>query len=234
MRKIALILMLSLTMMVMVACGRTSSSTNRSTSSMTSSLSSTQQTRDDAVLNAERLIPEQTAALVLYYRDAHMPGANDYDYSADMENNDQGATVKIYDKGAVPWGEGPSTKTYPKDAKVLYTIKLTSKSDEDGERLNSTYYTIVGNKVYYANSSNGICKTGVTLAEMVTYAKTHGEVNRVLKVAKNTKIIDMRGKVTLTDKDGLTTQQLGTLVALLKKPDWFKVCLLYTSDAADD
>ena len=159
MRKIALILMIPLTMMVMVACGRTSSSTNRSsTSSMTSSLSSTQQTRDDAALNAERLTPEQTAALVLYYRDAHMPGANDYDYSADMENNDQGATVKIYDKGAVPWGEGPSTKTYPKDAKVLYTIKLTSKSDEDGERLNSTYYTIVGNKVYYANSSNGIRK----------------------------------------------------------------------------
>lgn len=223
MRKIALILMLSLTMMVMVACGRTSSSTNRSsTSSMTSSLSSTQQTRDDTALNAERLTPEQTAALVLYYRDAHMPGANDYDYSADMENNDQGATVKIYDKGAVPWGEGPSTKTYPKDAKVLYTIKLTSKSDEDGERLNSTYYTIVGNKVYYANSSNGIRKTGVTLAEMVTYAKTHGEVNRVLKVAKKTQIVDMRGKVTLTDKDGLTTQQLGTLVALLKNSDWFK------------
>lgn len=115
MRKIALILMGSLTMMVIVACGRTSSSTN----SMTSSLSSTQQTRDDAVLNAERLIPEQTAALVLYYRDAHMPGANDYDYSADMENNDQGATVKIYDKEAVPWGEGPSVKTYPKGAKVL-------------------------------------------------------------------------------------------------------------------
>ncbi|MCI6761660.1 MAG: hypothetical protein MR599_02045, partial [Lactobacillus johnsonii] len=68
----------------------------------------------------------------------------------------------------------------------------------------------------------GIRKTGVTLAEMVTYAKTHGEVNRVLKVAKNTQIIDMRGKVTLTDKDGLTTQQLGTLVALLKNPDWFK------------
>ena len=53
MRKIALILMLSLTMMVIVACGRTSSSTNRSTSSMTSSLSSTQQTRDDAALNAD-------------------------------------------------------------------------------------------------------------------------------------------------------------------------------------
>lgn len=222
MRKIALILMLSLTMMVMVACGRTSSSTNRSTSSMTSSLSSTQQTRDDAALNAERLTLEQTAALVLYYRDAHMPGANDYDYSADMENNDQGATVKIYDKEAVPWGERPSAKTYPKDAKILYTIKLTSASDEDGDRLNSTYYTIVGNKVYYANSSNGIRKTGVTLAEMVTYAKTHGEVNRVLKVAKNTQIIDMRGKVTLTDKDGLTTQQLGTLVALLKNSDWFK------------
>ena len=66
MRKIALILMLSLTMMVMVACGRTSSSTNRSTSSMTSSLSSTQQTRDDAALNAERLTLKQTAALVLY------------------------------------------------------------------------------------------------------------------------------------------------------------------------
>lgn len=222
MRKIALILMLSLTMMVMVACGRTSSSTNRSTSSMTSSLSSTQQIRDDAALNAERLTLKQTAALVLYYRDAHMPGANDYDYSADMENNNQGATVKIYDKGAVPWGEGSSAKTYPKGAKVLYMIKLTSKSDEDGDRLNSTYYTIVGNKVYYANSSNGIRKTGVTLAEMVTYAKTHGEVNRVLKVAKNTKIIDMRGKVTITDKDGLTTQQLGTLVALLKNPDWFK------------
>lgn len=95
--------MLSLTMLVMVACGRTSSSTNRSsTSSMTSSLSSTQQTRDDAALNAERLTSEQTAALVLYYRDAHMPGANDYDYSADMENNDQGATVKIYAKEAVP------------------------------------------------------------------------------------------------------------------------------------
>lgn len=222
MRKIALILMLSLTMMVMVACGRTSSSTNRSTSSMTSSLSSTQQIRDDAALNAERLTLKQTAALVLYYRDAHMPGANDYDYSADMENNNQGATVKIYDKGAVPWGEGSSAKTYPKGAKVLYMIKLTSQSDEDGDRLNSTYYTIVGNKVYYANSSNGIRKTGVTLAEMVTYAKTHGEVNRVLKVAKNTKIIDMRGKVTITDKDGLTTQQLGTLVALLKNPDWFK------------
>ena len=222
MRKIALILMLSLTMMVMVACERTSSSTNRSTSSMTSSLSSTQQIRDDAALNAERLTLKQTAALVLYYRDAHMPGANDYDYSADMENNNQGATVKIYDKGAVPWGEGSSAKTYPKGAKVLYMIKLTSKSDEDGYRLNSTYYTIVGNKVYYANSSNGIRKTGVTLAEMVTYAKTHGEVNRVLKVAKNTKIIDMRGKVTITDKDGLTTQQLGTLVALLKNPDWFK------------
>ena len=222
MRKIALILMLSLTMMVMVACGRTSSSTNRSTSSMTSSLSSTQQIRDDAALNAERLTLKQTAALVLYYRDAHMPGANDYDYSADMENNNQGATVKIYDKGAVPWGEGSSAKTYPKGVKVLYMIKLTSKSDEDGDRLNSTYYTIVGNKVYYANSSNGIRKTGVTLAEMVTYAKTHGEVNRVLKVAKNTKIIDMRGKVTITDKDGLTTQQLGTLVALLKNPDWFK------------
>lgn len=222
MRKIALILMLSLTMMVMVACERTSSSTNRSTSSMTSSLSSTQQIRDDAALNAERLTLKQTAALVLYYRDAHMPGANDYDYSADMENNNQGATVKIYDKGAVPWGEGSSAKTYPKGAKVLYIIKLTSKSDEDGDRLNSTYYTIVGNKVYYANSSNGIRKIGVTLAEMVTYAKTHGEVNRVLKVAKNTKIIDMRGKVTITDKDGLTTQQLGTLVALLKNPDWFK------------
>ena len=222
MRKIALILMLSLTMMVMVACGRTSSSTNRSTSSMTSSLSSTQQIRDDAALNAERLTLKQTAALVLYYRDAHMPGANDYDYSADMENNNQGATVKIYEKGAVPSGEGSSAKTYPKGAKVLYMIKLTSKSDEDGDRLNSTYYTIVGNKVYYANSSNGIRKTGVTLAEMVTYAKTHGEVNRVLKVAKNTKIIDMRGKVPITDKDGLTTQQLGTLVALLKNPDWFK------------
>ena len=222
MRKIALILMLSLTMMVMVACERTSSSTNRSTSSMTSSLSSTQQIRDDAALNAERLTLKQTAALVLYYRDAHMPGANDYDYSADMENNNQGATVKIYDKGAVPWGEGSSAKTYPKGAKVLYMIKLTSKSDEDGDRLNSTYYTIVGNKVYYANSSNGIRKTGVTLAEMVTYAKTHGEVNRVLKVAKKTQIVDMRGKVTITDKDGLTTQQLGTLVALLKNPDWFK------------
>ncbi|MBB1099252.1 hypothetical protein H5R88_03880 [Limosilactobacillus sp. WF-MT5-A] len=222
MRKIALILMLSLTMLVGVACGRTSSSTNRSASKMTSSLSSTQQTRDDTGLNAERLTPEQTAALVLYYRDAHMPGANDYDYSADMENNDQGATVKIYDKKAVPRGEGPSTKTYPQGATVLYTIKLNSGSNEDGTHLNSTYYTVIGNKVYYANGSDGIRKTGVTLNEMVTYVKVHGEVNRVLKVAKNTKIVDMRGKVTITDKDGLTTQQLGTLVGLLKSPDWFK------------
>ena len=56
---------------------------------------------------------------MLYYRDAHMPGANDYDYSADMENNNQGATVKIYDKVQCH-GRGSSAKTYPKAPKFIH------------------------------------------------------------------------------------------------------------------
>ena len=93
-----------------------------------------------------------------------------------MENNDDqgGAAVKICDKGAVPLGKGPSTKTsILRTPRVLYTIKLTSKSNRRWRaRLNSTYYTIVGNKVYYANSSNGIAKNRRnTRWEMVTCTK---------------------------------------------------------------
>ncbi|WP_302117140.1 hypothetical protein [uncultured Limosilactobacillus sp.] len=221
MKKIALIMSLSFIILVMGACGRTNSVTKTS-SDTTSSLSSSQQVKDDVSLNAAQLTPEQTAALVLYYGDAHMPGADNYDYSANMEKRNQGAVVKIYDRKAVPQGEGPTDKSYPEGAKELYTVKLTSGTNENGHRLNSIYYTIVGKKIYYADSRGSIRKTGVTLNEMVTYAKTHGEVNRILNVAQNTQIMDMRGKVTVTDKDGLTTQQLGTMVALSKYPDWFK------------
>ena len=58
---------------------------------------------------------------------------------------------------------------------------------------------------------------------MVAYAKQHHAVSRIMNVANNTKVQDMRNQSTPTNNShNLSTQQLGTLVALYQEPDWFK------------
>lgn len=178
-----------------------------------------------ASLNANQLTPKQAAALVLYYGDAHMPGAKQRDYSSHMAASGQGAVVKIYDKDMVPKGEGPLYKTYPDGASLLYSVKLTQGAGRRNGHLDSIYYTIAGNKFYFEDSDAGINSTGVTAKQMVAYAKQHGGVSRVLNVAGNTKIQDMRVSGLSSQSNAtndLSTQQLGTLVALYAQPDWFK------------
>lgn len=224
MNKIALGIAIPLVAWTLTACGNNSNQQDDSQNSV----SSVQTAKASSELDANQLTPKQTAALVLYYGDAHMPGANHNDYSANMAKSGQGATIKIYEKDNAPKKERP-IYDYPDGAGLLYVIKLTNAADNNGKQLNSIYYTIANDKIYISDGDGGFSSEGVTPAEMVSYAKKHDGVQRVNNVAQSTKLLDMRSTSSTTtssstkgnDQD-LTTQQLGTLVALYKAPDWFK------------
>ncbi|MEY8442215.1 hypothetical protein AALA17_06220 [Lactobacillaceae bacterium 24-114] len=213
------------------ACGSkdsqssSSSSTTNQSSQVTAKNSSTQTA---TTLDADKLTPAQTACLVMYYGNNHMPGADSNNYTANMAKSGQGATVKIYDKDNVPKGEGPLYKSYPDGASVLYNVKLTNTdSDNDGHTINQIYYTIANNKFYLEDSDAGIQPDGVTASKMVAYAKEKGAEKQILNVAKNTKVVDKRGSSSSSSNSSsnsskLSTQQLGTLVAIYQMPDWFK------------
>lgn len=97
MKKSTLIIIL-LAMMILIACGNRQQDKAVNSSSIASSLSSSAVSKasESAKLTVKKLTPEQTAALVLYYGDAHMPGAMTNDYSANMEKDGQEAIVKVY------------------------------------------------------------------------------------------------------------------------------------------
>lgn len=228
MKKLGLIIATPLLALTLAACGNTNNNNSASSSNNTkiakkssSGTSATTTTSNSSTLDPAHLTPAQNAALVLYYTGEHMPGADQNDYSKDMEVSGQGAVVKIYNKDSVPKGEGPLYKDYPDGAELLYYVKLNQKDSEHG--IDSTYYTIAGNKTYISDSDAGISPDGVTKAEMVAYAKQHHAVSRIMNVANNTKVQDMRNQSTPTNNShNLSTQQLGTLVALYQEPDWFK------------
>lgn len=228
MKKLGLIIATPLLALTLAACGNTNNNNSASSSNNTkiakkssSGTSATTTTSNSSTLDPAHLTPAQNAALVLYYTGEHMPGADQNDYSKDMEVSGQGAVVKIYNKDSVPKGEEPLYKDYPDGAELLYYVKLNQKDSEHG--IDSTYYTIAGNKTYISDSDAGISPDGVTKAEMVAYAKQHHAVSRIMNVANNTKVQDMRNQSTPTNNShNLSTQQLGTLVALYQEPDWFK------------
>ena len=228
MKKLGLIIATPLLALTLAACGNTNNNNSASSSNNTkiakkssSGTSATTTTSNSSTLDPAHLTPAQNAALVLYYTGEHMPGADQNDYSKDMEVSGQGAVVKIYNKDSVPKGEGPLYKDYPDGAELLYYVKLNQKDSEHG--IDSTYYTIAGNKTYISDSDAGISPDGVTKAEIVAYAKQHHAVSRIMNVANNTKVQDMRNQSTPTNNShNLSTQQLGTLVALYQEPDWFK------------
>lgn len=228
MKKLGLIIATPLLALTLAACGNTNNNNSASSSNNTkiakkssSGTSATTTTSNSSTLDPAHLTPAKNAALVLYYTGEHMPGADQNDYSKDMEVSGQGAVVKIYNKDSVPKGEGPLYKDYPDGAELLYYVKLNQKDSEHG--IDSTYYTIAGNKTYISDSDAGISPDGVTKAEMVAYAKQHHAVSRIMNVANNTKVQDMRNQSTPTNNShNLSTQQLGTLVALYQEPDWFK------------
>ena len=228
MRKIGLVIVTSLLAVTLAACGNTNSDNSASSSNNTkiakkasNGNGASTATSSSSTLDPAHLTPAQNAALVLYYTVEHMPGADQNNYSKDMKISGQGAVVKIYNKDSVPKGEGPLYKDYPDGAELLYYVKLNQKDSEHG--IDSTYYTIAGNKTYISDSDAGISPDGVTKAEMVAYAKQHHAVSRIMNVANNTKVQDMRNQSTPTNNShNLSTQQLGTLVALYQEPDWFK------------
>ena len=228
MKKIGLIIATPLLALTLAACGNTNSDNSASSSNNTkiakkasNGNGASTATSSSSTLDPAHLTPAQNAALVLYYTVEHMPGADQNNYSKDMKISGQGAVVKIYNKDDVPKGEGPLYKDYPDGAELLYSVKLNQKDSEHG--IDSTYYTIAGNKTYISDSDAGISPDGVTKAEMVAYAKQHHAVKRIMNVANNTKVQDMRNQSTPTNNShNLSTQQLGTLVALYQEPDWFK------------
>ncbi|MCH3922935.1 Lreu_0056 family protein [Limosilactobacillus sp.] len=229
MKKLTLAVCLSMAVLTLSGCGQNSHKTaaTSSSSAVSKTQSSSSSRTDSASLDADHLTPQQNAALVMYYRNAQMPGASKHDYSADMKLAGQTATVKIYDKDSVPKGVGPLYKSYPDGAQLLYSVKLQNNHGNDGKHFDSTYYTIAGDKVYYEDADAGISTNGVTSAEMVDYAKSHGGVDRVLNVAKGMKVVDLRGQnssseSTAKNSQDLSPQQLGVLVALYQSPDWFK------------
>lgn len=179
MKKLILGFMAIGVVLTLSACGNSSSqssssssTTNQSSQVMAKSGSSTQTV---TTLDTDKLTPAQTACLVMYYGNNHMPGADSNNYTANMAKSGQGATVKIYDKDNVPKGEGPLYKSYPDGASVLYNVKLTNTdSDNDGHTINQIYYTIANNKFYIEDSDAGIQPNGVTASEMVAYAKEKG------------------------------------------------------------
>lgn len=194
MKKLTLAFCLSIAAITLAGCGKSSQSEQSSSSSSTASstVSTSQQAHSNSTtsstnstnsLNPDKLTPAENAALVMYYRDAHMPGGNERDYSADMGNAGHEAIVKIYNKDDVPKGDGPLYKNYPNGAQLLYSVKLNN-GRQDGGHLDSVYYTIAGDKVYYADSDAGISAEGVTPAEMVDYANSHDGVKRILNVAR--------------------------------------------------
>ena len=222
MKKLGLIIATPLLALTLAACGNTNNNNSASSSNNTkiakkssSGTSATTTTSNSSTLDPAHLTPAQNATLVLYYTGEHMPGADQNDYSKDMEVSGQGAVVKIYNKDSVPKGEGPLYKDYPDGAELLYYVKLNQKDSEHG--IDSTYYTIAGNKTYISDSDAGISPDGVTKAEMVAYAKQHHAVSRIMNVANNTKVQDMRNQSTPTNNShNLSTQQLGTLIVYCK------------------
>lgn len=92
----------------------------------------------------------------------------------------------------MPKGEGPLYKNYPTGASLLYSMQLNTGIKNNGKHIDALYYTIAGNKFYLEDSDAGINADGVTVSEMVAYAKKHGGVARVLNVAQNTKVKDLR------------------------------------------
>ncbi|WP_267201014.1 Lreu_0056 family protein [Limosilactobacillus kribbianus] len=227
MKKLVSMLAIPLVALTLTACGNSHNQQATSSSKATTTKSSSQSTASRQGLDPANLTPQQNAALVLYYTGEHMPGAKQNDCSAHMAEQGQGAVVKIYNKDDAPKGTGPIYKTYPDGAQLLYSIILNHGVEGTKKnKIDATYYTIAGDKVYTADSDGGINKDGVTASEMVAYAQKHHGVDRVLNVAKNTKVEDLRNQTTTADnggsQQGLTTQQLGTLVALYAHPDWFK------------
>ena len=190
MRKIGLVIVTSLLAVTLAACGnahtsKSSSSSNHKKVAEKAANSTTMNTSNNSTLDPNQLTPAQNAALVLYYTGEHMPGADQNDYSKDMDVSGQGAVVKIYNKDSVPKGEGPLYKDYPDGADLLYYVKLNQKDSE---------HAIAGNKTYISDSDAGISPDGVTKAEMVAYAKQHHAVKRIMNVANNTKVQDMRNQ----------------------------------------
>ena len=211
----------------LTACGNKSSQSSSSSSTQSSQVATKKSSSSATTLDVDHLTPAQTACLVLYYGDNHMPGASSNNYTANMEKSGQGAVVNIYNKDNVPKEDGPLYKTYPDGASVLYNIKLTNTDGNDnGRTLNKIYYTFANNKFYIEDSDAGIQPDGVTASEMVAYAKKEGAEKQILNVAQNTKVVDKRNTSSSNSNSSnsskLTTQQLGTLVAIYQNPDWFK------------
>lgn len=227
MKKILLGFMAVEAALSLTACGNKSSQSSNSSSAQSSQVATKKSSSSATTLDADHLTPAQTACLVLYYGDNHMPGASSNNYTANMEKSGQGAVVNIYNKDNVPKEDGPLYKTYPDGASVLYNIKLTNTDGNDnGRTLNKIYYTFANNKFYIEDSDAGIQPDGVTASEMVAYAKKKGAEKQILNVAQNTKVVDKRNTSSSNSNSSnsskLTTQQLGTLVAIYQNPDWFK------------
>lgn len=226
MKKIGIIISTSLLTLTLAACGNANSgslatSSNSAKVEKKASNNTDANTSNNSTLDPAHLTPAQNAALVLYYTSEHMPGSDQNNYSKDMNISGQGAVVKIYNKDNVPKGEGPLYKDYPDGTELSYYVKLNQKDSKRG--IDSTYYTIAGNKTYISDSDAGISPDGVTKTEMVDYANQHHAVSQIMNVANNTKIQDMRNQSSsINSPHNLSTQQLGTLVALYQEPDWFK------------
>lgn len=227
MKKLALTFMAMGVALTLTACGNKSTQSNSAASSATQSNKVTSSSsQKQTTLDPGNLTPAQTASLVLYYGVNHMPGADQNNYSANMAKDGQGAVVDIYNKDNVPKGKGPLYKSYPDGASVLYYVELNDTSD-NSRAINKIYYTIANNKFYIEDSDAGISADGVTASEMVAYAKEKGAEKQILNVANNTKINDERGSSSANSSSSkssskLTTQQLGSLVAIYQEPDWFK------------
>lgn len=192
-----------------IACGLLAGCGNNSQTNSKSSNSTTQQSRrvdhkmatSSVKLNADSLTPQQNAVLVMYYAGVK----NNQAWVDQMNKADQRITITLYNpEVAVKLGVKDKL---PAGAQVLYSVKLTNDHA-------ATYYTIVGNNIYFANQRGGFNQQPATVKDMVALANKNNAGNMINNLATGVKTNDQRNTTTSGDKSSSITdpKKVGVLV----------------------
>ncbi|HJA27923.1 MAG TPA: hypothetical protein H9720_06325 [Candidatus Limosilactobacillus intestinigallinarum] len=172
-----------------IACGLLAGCGNRQqTTSQNNSSNSTSQQRtsadhrmatSSAKLSADNLTPQQNAALVMYYAGVK----NNQDWVDQMNKADQRISITLYNPDyAARLG---IKDQLPAGAQVLYSVKLTNSRA-------ASYYTIVGNDIYFANQRGGFNQQPATVKEMVALANKNKAGDMINDLATGVRTTDQR------------------------------------------
>lgn len=183
MKKIKLVCIGIIACGLLAGCGNNNqaSSQNRSRNSTSQQRKSVdhQVATSSTKLDADNLTPQQNAALVMYYAGVK----NNQDWVDQMNRAGQRISITLYNPDHA--GKLGIKDQLPAGAQVLYSVKLTNSSA-------ASYYTIVGNDIYFANRQGGFRQQPATVKEMVALANKNKAGDMINNLATGVKTADQR------------------------------------------